>query len=175
MASPRTSKRSIQRHRQFLLAATSILLLSLSACSSLPQEDAPLTSSAGHWQGRLSLTVDSSPPERMAAGFTLEGSVQAGSFRLFSPLGSTLGEARWDSAGATLTQGQSVQQFESLDALLTHFAQAAIPVRAMFDWLQGRATDVPGWQVNLSQQAQGRISATRQYPQPAADLRLILD
>ena len=110
--------------------------MSLSACSILPKEIAHVVSSAGNWQGRLSLTVDSSPPERMAAGFTLEGSVQTGTFRLFSPLGSTLGEARWDSAGATLTQGSSVQQFDSLDALLTHFAQAAIPVRALFDWLK---------------------------------------
>ena len=149
--------------------------MGLSACSILPKDNTQAVSSPGHWQGRLSLTVDSAPPERMAAGFTLEGSVQAGSFRLFSPLGSTLGEARWDNSGATLTQGASMQQFESLDALLTHFAQAAIPVRALFDWLQGSATEVPGWQVNLSQQAQGRISAIRQYPQPTADLRLILD
>ena len=149
--------------------------MGLSACSTLSTQGEQPISSAGNWQGRLSLTVDSTPPERMAAGFKLEGSVQSGSFRLFSPLGSTLGEARWDSSGATLTQGQKTQQFDSLDALLTHFAQAAIPVRALFDWLQGRATEVPGWQVNLSQQAQGRIFATRQYPQPTADLRLILD
>ena len=166
---------SIKGHRQIFLACTTILCMSLSACSILSQERAQTVSSAGNWQGRLSLTVDSAPPERMAAGFTLEGSVQAGSFRLFSPLGSTLGEARWDSGGASLTQGATVQQFDSLDALLTHFAQAAIPVRALFDWLQGRPTAVPGWQVNLSQQAQGRIFATRQYPQPTADLRLILD
>ena len=166
---------SIKGHRQFLLTCTTILCMGLSACSILSKQNTEPVSSTGNWQGRLSLTVDSAPPERMAAGFTLEGSVQTGSFRLFSPLGSTLGEARWDSAGATLTQGASVQQFDSLDALLTHFAQAAIPVRALFDWLQGRATEVPGWQVNLSQQAQGRIFATRQYPQPTADLRLILD
>ena len=155
---------------------TPILLISmgLSACTSLPQPSPPV-SSDGNWQGRLSLTVDSSPPERMAAGFSLTGNAQRGTLRLFSPLGSTLGEASWGPTGATLTQGQTAQQFESLDALLTHFAQAAIPVRALFDWLQGRATEVPGWHVDLSQQAQGRIVANRQYPQPHANLRWILE
>ena len=148
------------------------LCVALGACSTL--KPGPTPSAAGQWQGRMALTVDSQPPERMAAAFQLEGNAQTGTLALFSPLGSTLGQAAWTPAGATLTQGQSVQQFQSLDELLGHFA-AAIPVRALFDWLQGQPSDAPGWQVDLSQHANGRISAKREYPQPAVDLRLILN
>jgi outer membrane lipoprotein LolB len=155
------------------MALTGLAAL-LAACASAPKPPAD-AAAATSWQGRLAMTVDSQPPERMAASFTLQGSEQAGSLALFTPLGSTIARAEWNAEGATLTQGQNVRQFASLDEMLAQFASAALPVQALFDWLQGRPRDVPGWHVNLSGQDQGRISATRQYPQPTVDLRLILD
>jgi outer membrane lipoprotein LolB len=50
-----------------------------------------------------------------------------------------------------------------------------LPIAALFDWLQGRATEVPGWHVDLSQVAQGRLRAQRTSPPPAADLRVAFD
>lgn len=160
--------------RALALGGLTALLLSLSACTSAPRA-VPDNPDIASWQGRLAMTVDSQPPERMAASFTLQGSEQAGSLALFTPLGSTIARAQWSAQGATLAQGQSVREFASLHDMLSHFASAALPVPAMFDWLQGIAHDAPGWHVDLSQKDQGRIFASRQYPKPAVDLRLILD
>jgi outer membrane lipoprotein LolB len=52
---------------------------------------------------------------------------------------------------------------------------SAIPVAALFDWLEGRNTAVPGWQADLSELGQGRLRAQRMQPPPAADLRVVLD
>lgn len=157
------------------LAITGLAVL-LAACASAPKPPAAVDGQPPTaWQGRLAMTVDSQPPERMSASFTLQGSERAGSLDLFSPLGSTLARAEWGAQGATLTQGQDVRRFASLDAMLAQLASAALPVQALFDWLQGRPREVPGWHVDLSRQSDGRISATRQYPHPTVDLRLILD
>ncbi|ARU06057.1 hypothetical protein CCO03_16530 [Comamonas serinivorans] len=159
-------------------AALAVCAALLTACASAPPA-APSAGSAlataSRWQGRLAMTVDSQPPERLAASFTLEGNAEQGALALFTPLGSTVAQAQWRPQGATLTQGGQVREFASLDELLTHFASAALPVQALFSWLQGQPHDAPGWQVDLSQHASGRITATRQYPLPSVDLRLILN
>jgi outer membrane lipoprotein LolB len=72
------------------------------------------------------------------------------------------------------SNGQT-RQFESVDSLVQHATGAAIPVAALFDWLRGIATPVPGWHPDLSQLAQGRIFATRSEPPPQADLRVAID
>ena len=75
------------------LCAASLLLAA--GCASPPS--APLLSasatdqtSSGPWSGRLSLQVDSEPPQGFHAGFELLGNAQTGELRLFSPLGSAL-------------------------------------------------------------------------------------
>ncbi len=50
-----------------------------------------------------------------------------------------------------------------------------IPVAALFDWLQGKATTVSGWQTDLSRIADGRLRAERYSPPPEASLRIVLD
>jgi outer membrane lipoprotein LolB len=67
------------------------------------------------------------------------------------------------------------QAFPTLDELLTRVTGAALPVAALFEWLGGRTADVPGWQADLSQRGEGRLSARRDTPQPGAELRLVLD
>ena len=47
------------------------------------------------------------------------------------------------------------REFDSVDALVAHATGAAIPVAALFDWLRGIDTPVPGWQADLSQLAAG--------------------
>jgi outer membrane lipoprotein LolB len=66
-------------------------------------------------------------------------------------------------------------EYESLDALVAQVTGTSIPVAALFDWLRGVATPVPGWKPDLSGLAQGRISAARIDPQPQADLRVLLE
>jgi outer membrane lipoprotein LolB len=50
-----------------------------------------------------------------------------------------------------------------------------VPVAALFDWLRGVATPVPGWRPDLSQLAEGRIFATRTDPPPETSLRVAID
>jgi outer membrane lipoprotein LolB len=123
----------------------------------------------------LSLTVETARPQRFYAGFTLTGDAGAGQLDLTSPLGSTLAALRWQPGSATLIQGDQAQAYPSLDALTQRVTGAPIPVRALFDWLRGQNTPLDGWQADLSALAQGRLSAQRLYPAPAAQLRIVLD
>jgi outer membrane lipoprotein LolB len=52
---------------------------------------------------------------------------------------------------------------------------ASLPVAALFDWLAGVNTPVPGWEADLSQLGEGRLRAQRREPPPLADLRVVLD
>mgnify|MGYP001797698875 FL=1 len=76
---------------------------------------------------------------------------------------------------ATLYSDGESRQFDSLDAMAREATGAAIPISALFQWLHGQDTVVAGWQADLSQLAQGRLTARRSYPGPAAELRLILE
>ncbi|MDO8279563.1 MAG: outer membrane lipoprotein LolB [Burkholderiaceae bacterium] len=123
----------------------------------------------------MSLQVDSEPGQSFFAGFDLRGDPQTGELALYTPWGSTLAVLAWTPGSATLTAEDKVRSFSSLDVLLTRVTGAPIPVGALFDWLAGRASAVPGWQPDLSQLAQGRLSALRTQPLPSAELRLVLD
>ena len=127
------------------------------------------------WAGRISLQIQSEPAQAFFAGFELKGQAENGELTLISPLGSILGIMRWSPGEATLTQGGSTKRFLSTDELLAQTTGAAIPVSALFDWLDGKDTPTPGWMVDLSQQSNGRIAAKRVAPTPQADLRIILD
>ena len=41
--------------------------------------------------------------------------------------------------------------------------------------MRGEALSVPGWQTDLSQHAEGRLTARRADPLPTAELRLIIE
>ena len=127
------------------------------------------------WAGRISLQLQSEPPQAFFAGFELKGQAEAGELTLISPLGSILGILRWSPTEAILEQGSSTKRFTSTDELLLQATGAAVPLPALFDWLAGVNTAAPGWAADLSQQANGRITAKRVAPAPQADLRIVLD
>jgi len=127
------------------------------------------------WTGRISLQIQSEPLQAFFAGFELKGQADNGELTLTSPLGSILGIMRWSPGEATLMQGGSVKRFASTDELLAQATGAAVPVSALFDWLDGKDTPTPGWLADLSQQGNGRITAKRVNPAPLADLRIVLD
>ena len=86
------------------------VLLLAAGCASPPSAP-PLSASAtdqassGPWSGRLSLQVDSEPPQGFHAGFELLGNAQTGELRLFSPLGSALAKlpvGQWTTLGVPL-------------------------------------------------------------------------
>ncbi len=148
------------------------LALTLVACASPAQR----TSSPGElrWAGRLALTVQNDPPTSLSAGFDLSGSPAAGELVLSSPLGNQLALVRWSASGAELNQGATTSRHTSLDLLTAELTGETLPVAAVFDWLQGKATSANGWNADLSRLSEGRVTARRLQPLPVAELRLIV-
>lgn len=128
------------------------------------------------WTGRISLNIKSDPEQYFSAGFELKGKPDRGELTLISPIGSVLGVLRWSPGEAELDSGnQKIQRFDSVDALMAQATGAAVPLTALFAWLQGDNANVSGWSADLSRHGEGRISATRAQPTPQADLRVVLD
>lgn len=147
-------------------------LVLLTACATpKPQIAAP----GADFSGRLAVQVLKDPPESLSAGFELQGSAQSGQMLLLSPIGTTLARLQWQPEFARLEQGQQQINSTSLQQLATQLTGTELPILAMFEWLAGRSADAAGWQVDLSQHAQGRITAERRLPAPATVLRIALD
>jgi outer membrane lipoprotein LolB len=133
------------------------------------------------WTGRISLqvqseTAQSETAQSFSAGFELKGRPERGELTLISPLGNVLGVLRWSPGEAVLDSGnQKIQHFASVDELMAQATGAAVPLSALFAWLQGDNASVSGWSADLSRRSEGRISARRAQPLPQADLRVVLD
>ena len=124
--------------------------------------------------GRLALTVHTEPVQSVAAGFDLRGSPDAGSLLLTSPLGNAVARVVWSETDAEWRQGDRVIKKRNLEELTTELGGTALPVAALFAWLNGTALETDGWQADLSRHADGRITARRTHPLPSAELRLVL-
>ncbi len=180
---PRRSRHSAQHagttvrtSRRGLLAGGSALLLLAGCAQPVLRPPAGSAAAAAYWQGRLALRVASHPePTSFFANFELQGTAEAGELRLSSPIGTTLAQLRWSPQTALLRNNGQTRVFDSLDTLAQEATGTAIPIAALFEWLQGRPVAAAGWQADLSQLAAGRLLAQRLDPAPAADLRLILD
>lgn len=127
------------------------------------------------WAGRLALQVDGSDVQSFAASFELRGTAKEGELRLFTPLGSTVAVVEWNAHSATLNSGNGLRRFASLDALAASASGNPIPVAALFDWLRGEPSPVPGWEPDLRLLPDGRLIARRTDPLPAMTLRVVLD
>jgi len=127
------------------------------------------------WQGRMAVTVASEPPQAFSAGFLLLGSASKGTLTLTSPLGTSLATLQWDANSATLKTPQQSQRFASADDMVAYSVGTPLPIATLFGWLQGEATPVAGWQVDLQSLAQGRIKAWRLAPDAATEIKIILD
>lgn len=147
----------------------------LAGCASPPRTAGPADAQTGQWSGRLALTVKGSQSQSFSAGFELNGHAAAGDLTLFTPLGGTLAVLAWAPGSATLRSNGQNREFPSVEALVAHATGSAIPVAALFDWLRGTDTRVPGWQADLSQLQEGRLRARRFDPPPSADLRVVLE
>ncbi len=158
-------------------ALVSCLLLAtffIAGCAHPPGAEGQNGAQNQAWSGRISLQVQSEPPQAFFAGFELRGSPAQGELVLNSPLGTSLAVLRWAPGEAVLDSGGQVQRFASVDELIEKATGAAVPLPALFDWLAGKNTALNGWNADLSQQLEGRISASRTTPQPRTDLRIVL-
>jgi outer membrane lipoprotein LolB len=127
------------------------------------------------WLGRISVQVQGDNPTSMSASFMLHGDAKNGELDLFSPLGTTLGALQWTPQRVQLSDGGKHQYFTSLAELTEKATGAALPVEAIFDWLQGRDVQATGWQADLSATSQGSLTARRNAPAPEVTLRIKLD
>jgi len=128
-----------------------------------------------YWSGRLALQIQSEPAQQMSASFELQGSAEQGDMVLLSPIGTSLAKLSWTPHLAWLEQGEKRTQNTNLQSLSEQLTGTALPISALFEWLAGRAAAAPGWQVDLSAHADGRLSAHRKTPLPEAVLRIVLD
>ena len=163
--------RATGRWAACLLAAAMLL----SGCATAPKPVGPVDAQMGPWSGRLALQVEDNQSQSFSAGFELKGNARTGELTLFNPLGGTLAALSWGPGSATLRGNGEAREFDSVDALVAHATGSAIPVAALFDWLRGTNTPVPGWRADLSQLDAGRLRAPRTQPPPPADLRVVLD
>lgn len=162
-------------NRRILLLSAWAGALTAAGCAS-PR--ASREGGAGHidaWSGRLSLRIDSQPIQTFSALFELRGAPRAGELTLTSPIGNTLAQLHWSPGEAILRNGSETRYYDSVDALIEAATGAAIPVAALFGWLAGREDRVSGWRPDLSQVGAGKLQATRDSPEPRADLRIIFE
>lgn len=158
------------------LHITLLAILLIAGCAGNPRATGQNDQKNEAWAGRISLTVASDPVQSFSAGFELKGRAENGELTLISPLGNVLGVLRWSPGQALLDRGsQNIQQFASIDELMERTTGAAIPLTALFAWLQGTNATVSGWSADLSRHGEGRVNAKRTLPAPEADLRVVLD
>lgn len=131
------------------------------------------------WRGRLSIRIEpqmpSTEPQSFSASFELMGSPAAGELNLLTPIGSTAASLTWSPTTAVMQAQGERRDFVSLDALIQQAIGTDVPVAALFAWLSGAPMTADGWTADLTQHAQGRITARRTTPLPGAELRLILE
>ncbi len=150
-----------------------IAIIFIAGCTSTTGAKGTFGSKNTFWEGRLALTVHSTPVQAFSANFELQGNAQTGSLVLSTLLGSTLARIEWSDTTATLINGSDTRAFDSLPALLRQTTGTDLPVASLFSWLQGQATSTPEWEADLTQLEQGRLSARRTSLVNPAELKLI--
>ncbi|MEG0052342.1 MAG: outer membrane lipoprotein LolB [Comamonas sp.] len=162
--------------RRSALPALAIAAALLAGCAQPARQlGTDALAASGHWSGRMALQVQDAQNQSFSAAFELQGRPDQGTLLIYNPLGSIIARLSWTPQQATLQQGERTANSESLPALIAQLTGSEIPVAALFDWLQGKSTAVPGWQVDLSRISDGRLRADRSSPPPEASLRIVLD
>jgi outer membrane lipoprotein LolB len=158
------------------LHVTLLATFLIAGCAGNPRATGQNDQTNNVWAGRISLRVASEPVQSFSASFELKGRPDNGELTLISPLGNILGVLRWSPGLALLDRGkEDIQQFGSIDELMERTTGAAIPLNALFAWLQGTNATASGWSADLSRRGEGRVSARRTLPAPEADLRVVLE
>ncbi len=147
----------------------------IAGCAAPTRVNPVFLSESSHWSGRLAVRIDSDPPRSLSAGFELVGSARAGELTFYTPLGSTAAALTWSEQAAIMRTPGEVRHFDSLEALIAQAIGTDLPVAALFSWLAGTPVLAAGWQADLTDHSEGRITAHRATPPPVAELRVALD
>lgn len=169
-ANPPDNVRSAAQ-RLLFIAFIAMLSLVITGCASRAPAAA---SDADFWSGRLALQVEGRDAQSFSALFELRGDDRRGELVLLSPLGNRVAQLTWTDGQAELVSSEGRRSSSSLDALVEDVAGTPVPIAALFEWLRGRPMAVPGWEADLSASAEGRVTARRHSPPPAASLRIAL-
>jgi outer membrane lipoprotein LolB len=134
-----------------------------------------------NWRGRLAVRVQADPSQgqtrdqAFSAEFDLHGNAQQGDLLFYTPLGSTAAVIHWEPGKAELLTNGEPRTFTDLNRLIRELLGTEVPIESLFLWLAGKRQDTAGWQVDLTDKAQGKITARRLEPPPVAELKLILE
>lgn len=165
--------------KQCWLALGCALIVLLTACGHAPRHvavDPSNPEAIGHWEGRLTLRVEKTPPEQFSTAFEMTGRAEQGQLSLLSPLGTTLAVVRWNPQGAGLQQGSDLQNFASMDELTLRLTGAALPLPQLMAWLDRTGPPVNGWHIQAEMLKSGRrVQAQRHQPLPTLQLTVLLD
>jgi outer membrane lipoprotein LolB len=129
-------------------------------------------------QGRISIRVDSEPPQSLSGAFIINGNAQNGDLSLSTPLGNIIAQLSWTPEQAVLKANGDISHFASTDILMAQATGTVLPLAALFDWLVGRDTPATGWHTDLSRinhPDSQRLTAKRTEPLPIVELRIVLD
>lgn len=159
--------------RSLLLIFFVWILGLLAGCAN--QTRAPQSNPGAHWQGRLSIQVESTPSQSLTAQFDLQGNAEAGSLTLASPLGTTMANLQWTAHAARLQANGEAREFSSLGDLVIYVTGTDLPVESLFSWLQGNPSSAMGWLADLHDLGNGRLSARRSAPYTPAAIKIVLD
>jgi outer membrane lipoprotein LolB len=162
----------IPRRLGLLLALATLFI---AGCAHRTLAPGPIDNQDRYWTGRLSLLVQSDPVQSLSGGFELLGDAGNGQLLLTNPLGGAVARVRWTPDGAELDSGGQTRSYPSVGALLEQLTGAAIPMDALFQWLRGQSAEASGWTADLSRIGEGRLQASRDSPQPAVTLRVVLE
>ena len=157
------------------LCTGSFTIILIAGCANTTWATDPLPLNSDHWQGRIAVKVAASPPQSISAQFDLIGNATAGRMDLSTPLGTTIAQMRWSTQSAEVLSSGESRSYMSMADLTTATLGAELPVDVLFQWLKGEAAPSPGWQVDLTDWPQGRISAQRTEPSPVVHLKILLD
>ncbi|NBS72600.1 MAG: hypothetical protein EBT78_02430 [Betaproteobacteria bacterium] len=153
---------------------TLITIFFLTACAQLPK-----TNSTSHndllIQGRLSLQIDSSPSQVLFAPFEMRGSASKGQIDIYSPLGSILAQAMWDSEQAVLINGQRRQVFANMNDLEQKLLGTPISLPEVIQFYQSKSITpvLKGWVVK--RETPERLVLDRNEPLPHIQLKIQID
>ena len=120
--------------------------------------------------GRLSITIESEPAQRMSAEFELEGDESAGELRLYAPIVGLVAVLQWEPGRAVLIEGERRRVVRGIDWLIERVTGAPIPLSMLFSWLNGLPVQSDDWWFETRERPNDRYRAVRLQPLPRIEL-----